>query len=468
MGRVLIVDDEAHMRKILAANLEPDQHIVSQAGSVEEARTFIHGHQFDAVLTDHAMPDGNGLDVLTAVHEVDPYLSVIFLSAVASSGPEAETIRKAAYDSLAKPCPPEMLRSAIQRACRHTLMARENFLLKAERARFEESFDLFANETLRAAVSRVALSSSPALITGEPGSGKELAARAVHRESGRSAKPFVSAYCSSVSDDQQASDLFGLERPFLAGASENRAGLLEAAHEGTLFLDEISELSLTVQEKLLRVLNEGQFTRIGSTRSRSIDVRVLAATQHDLAALVREGKFREDLYYRLAALPIVIPPLRERREELATLCDLFLEEIARELRTPKRRLSAPALMRLQSYSFPGNVRELRNLLERAAILCSGEEIGDEHLPLRAKGEQENGESVPGRADVVNFAWIEALPPSFDLRNLLSTLEKTLIERTLQSTRGAQAEAARRLGLSRSDLSYKLLKYELRKETSAAS
>jgi DNA-binding NtrC family response regulator len=205
--------------------------------------------------------------------------------------------------------------------------------------------------------------------------------------------------------------------------------------------------------------------RIGSVKPRAVDVRVLAATHRDLQQRVREGLFREDLYYRLAVVPIAIPPLRDRPGDIASLCDLFLGQIARELKLPKRRLSEDALARLQSYEFPGNIRELRNLIERAVILSPGEQIGAEHFPLATAGggaeHAGNGSTSPSPT---NLAWIETMPSSFDLRNLLSTVEKTLIERTLQATRGAQAEAARRLGLSRSDLSYKLLKYELRKES----
>ena len=237
-----------------------------------------------------------------------------------------------------------------------------------------------------------------------------------------------------------------------------------AAHEGTLFLDEVAEMSPAAQAKLLRVLTDGQLMRLGSVKTRSVDVRVLAATHRDLEQRVKEGRFREDLYYRLAVVPISIPPLRERTADVAALCELFLTQTARELKLPKRRLGAQALSRLQAYEFPGNIRELRNLIERAVILSPGEEIGAEHFPLRpgASVSARGGEN--GREGQMSFGWIETLPPSFDLRTFLSTVEKSLIERTLQSTRGAQAEAARRLGLSRSDLSYKLLKYELRKET----
>jgi two-component system, NtrC family, response regulator AtoC len=320
---------------------------------------------------------------------------------------------------------------------------------------------------VRGRIARVAPTAATVLITGETGTGKELVARAIHRQSPRAEKPFLAANCAAFTETLLESELFGYERGAFTGADRSRLGLFEAAHEGTVFLDEVAEMSPAAQAKLLRVLNDGQVMRIGSVKTRTVDVRVLAATRRDLEQRVKDGLFREDLYYRLGAVPIAIPPLRERTADVGVLCDFFLEQIARELKLPNRRLSAQALYRLQSYEFPGNLRELRNLIERAVILSPGEEIEAEHFPIRT-GPQGTAEAHGnGREGEMNLGWIETLPASFDLRNLLSTVEKAVIERTLQSTRGAQAEAARRLGLSRSDLSYKLLKYELRKETAVS-
>jgi DNA-binding NtrC family response regulator len=471
MGRILMVDDEPHMHKILASNLEQDKHVVFHAAGVEEARQAVSGNQYEVVLTDQKMPDGGGLDVLAAAHEADPNVAVVFLTAVATLELAVESMRKGAFDFLAKPFTPEVVRVAVQRACEHTTLLRENSLLKAAVGRLEGSSEIFGDTALmhevREKIARVAPTTATVLITGETGTGKELVARAIHRQSPRASKPFLAANCAAFTETLLESELFGHERGAFTGADRHRLGLLEAAHEGTLFLDEVAEMSPAAQAKLLRVLTDGQVMRIGSVKPRTVDVRVLAATHRDLQQRVREGLFREDLYYRLAVLPVAIPPLRDRTADIAALCDLFLGQIARELKLPKRRLSMQALVHLQSYEFPGNIRELRNLIERAVILSPGEEIGAEHLPLGAAAgalAQPHGNGSAGHA---NLGWIEALPPSFDLRDLLSTVEKTLIERTLQSTRGAQAEAARRLGLSRSDLSYKLLKYELRKESAAS-
>jgi DNA-binding NtrC family response regulator len=456
------------MHKILASNLEQDKHLIFHARGLEEACQAIGSNQFEAILTDQKMPDGEGLDVLAAAREADPNVAVIFLTAVATLELAVESMRKGAFDFLAKPFTPEVLRAAIQRACDHTTLVRENSLLKAEVGRLEGSSEIFGDTTamreVREKIARVAPTSATVLITGETGTGKELVARAIHRRSPRASKPFLAANCAAFAETLLESELFGHERGAFTGADRNRLGLFEAAHEGTLFLDEVAEMSPAAQAKLLRVLTDGQLMRLGSAKTRSVDVRVLAATHRDLEQRVKEGRFREDLYYRLAVVPISIPPLRERTADVAALCELFLTQTARELKLPKRSLSAQALSRLQAYEFPGNIRELRNLIERAVILSPGEEIGAEHFPLRAGASVSTAGGENGREGQMSFGWIENLPSSFDLRTFLSTVEKSLIERTLQSTRGAQAEAARRLGLSRSDLSYKLLKYELRKET----
>ena len=461
MGRILIVDDEPNMHKILASNLEQDKHLVFHAAGVEDARQAIAGNQFEAILTDQKMPDGGGLDVLATALDADPNISVIFLTAVATLELAVESMRKGAFDFLAKPFAPEVLRAAIHRACDHTTLLRENTLLKATVGRLEGSSEIFGDTPMmrevREKIRRVAPTSATVLITGETGTGKELVARAIHRQGIRANKPFLAANCAAFTETLLESELFGHERGAFTGADRSRLGLFEAAHEGTLFLDEVAEMSPAAQAKLLRVLTDGQVMRIGSVKTRTVDVRVLAATHRDLQERVKQGLFREDLYYRLAVVPIPIPPLRDRPADIASLCELFLAQTARELKMPRRRLSPEALERLQSYEFPGNIRELRNLIERAVILSPGEEIGPEHFPL-----SRSATVASGNGHSANMGWMETLPPSFDLRNLLSTVEKTLIERTLQSTNGAQAEAARRLGLSRSDLSYKLLKYELRK------
>ena len=281
-------------------------------------------------------------------------------------------------------------------------------------------------------------------------------ARAIHRNSPRASKPFVAVNCAAFTETLLESELFGHEKGAFTGADRSRQGLFEAAHEGTLFLDEVAEMSPAAQAKLLRVVTDGQVLRLGTTQPRKVDVRLLAATHRDLPQRVREGLFRQDLYYRLAVVPIPIPPLRERREDIPVLSELFVRQVAMELKLPKRTFSPQALEKLKRYDFPGNVRELRNLIERASILSVGSELGVDSFPVPSSPEalMESG----GAAGVKSRQLSDVLPEVDDLRNFLAEVEKTLILRTLKSTNGAQAEAARRLGISRSDLGYKIAKY----------
>jgi len=374
-------------------------------------------------------------------------------------------MRGGAFDFLTKPFLPEALRATAHRATDHTQLLRENIRLRNAVVRLEGSAEIVGRsagiQIVRDQIARVAGTDATVLITGETGTGKELVARAIHKSSARAAKPFIAVNCAALSESLLESELFGHERGAFTGADRAREGLFEAAHQGTLFLDEIAELSTAAQAKLLRVLTDGQVTRVGSTRPRSVDVRVLAATHRDLEARVRENLFREDLYYRVAIFPIAIPPLRERPEDVAELCELFLQRVAVELKLPKHRLSKEALDTLAAYQFPGNIRELRNLIERACILASNEEIGASALAgADPEGEKSRrSQTMKSGGDTREVEWIESLPDSVDLRALVSSIEKSLIERALRSTGGAQAEAARRLGLSRSDLSYKLGKYD---------
>jgi DNA-binding NtrC family response regulator len=461
MGRILLVDDEPNMRRILASNLRMDQHQILEADGVEAAQRMLEAHDFDVVITDQKMPDGEGLTVLASAHESDATLPVILLTAVATIELAVESMRQGAFDFLTKPFQPEVVRATVRRACERTRLLRENILLKDAVVRLEGTSEIYGDSLavrdVRERIARVAPTHATVLITGETGTGKELVARAIHRNSPRTSKPFVAVNCAAFTETLLESELFGHEKGAFTGADRQRQGLFEAAHEGTLFLDEAGEMSLAAQAKLLRVLTDGQVMRVGSTRPRRVDVRVLVATHRNLEQRVKEGIFREDLFYRLAVVPIHIPPLRERREDIGGLGDVFCHQVATELKMPRRRLTPESLQKLQHYYFPGNLRELKNLIERAYILTSNQEIGADDLPLTMREElptNGNGGIHPGGLSIP-FA------DSFDLTGVLESAEKELIQRTLGSTRGAQAEAARRMGLSRSALAYKLTKYGIR-------
>ena len=465
MARILIVDDEVHMRAILATNLLQDGHFVIEAAGVAEARKAIAENEYDVIITDHKMPDGSGLDVLKLAQQDDPTASVIFLTAVGSIELAVESMRTGAFDFLTKPFLPEVIRATAARAFEYTRLLRENSRLKNAVMRLEGSSEIIGGSEeilrVREQIARVAPTNATVLITGETGTGKELVARSIHKSSPRAERPFMAVNCAAVTESLLESELFGHERGAFTGADRAREGLFEAAHQGTLFLDEVAEMSPAAQAKLLRVLADGQVTRVGSTRPRTVDVRVIAATHRDLKARAIENLFREDLYYRLAVFPIAIPPLRARKEDIPALCEEFLRRAAIELKVPLRPITETALERLMTYDFPGNIRELRNLIERASILANGENISPDAFPSDPHSAASSGGFGRARAAKSEDEWIALLPETVDLRGILTSLERRLIERALIGTGGAQAEAARRLGLSRSDLGYKLSKHEIK-------
>jgi DNA-binding NtrC family response regulator len=450
------------MRKILASNLAQDKHTVTEAGGLAEAIDCLSVSRYDAIITDQKMPDGQGLELLSRVREMDSSLAVVFLTAFATVELAVESMRQGAFDFITKPFRPDIVRATARRACEHTQLLRENGLLKMTVDRLEGSGEIpgtsAAIRGVRLMISRVAPTNATVLITGETGTGKELVARAIHKNSPRAQKPFVAVNCAAFTESLLESELFGHEKGAFTGADRLRAGLFEAAHEGTLFLDEAGEMSQATQAKLLRVLADGKILRVGSTKPRDVDVRVLVATHRDLEERVRQGLFRRDLYYRLAVVPIALAPLRERRDDIPGLCEIFLSEISRELKISERPIGTAAIEKLKKYEFPGNIRELRNLIERALILSVGSEIGPDDFPLNLSSS--NSEDAGDR----NLTWLESMPETINLRERLDQLEKGLILRALKSGGGVQAEAARRLQLSRSDLAYKLTKHGIKVES----
>ncbi len=463
MGRILLVDDEPSMRRILASNLRQDQHEIWEAPGVQDAQFSLAANDFDVVVTDQKMPDGEGSTVMALAQEIDPAISVIFLTAVASIELAVESMRHGAFDFLTKPFQPEVVRATVRRACERTRLMRENVLLKDRVVHLEGASEIYGeSETIRDVrdrIARVAPTPATVLITGETGTGKELVARAIHRNSARASKPFVAVNCASFTETLLESELFGHEKGAFTGADRSHPGLFETAHEGTPFLDEAGEMSLAGQAKLLRILTDGQLLRVGSTRPRKVDVRVLVATHRNLEQRVREGLFREDLFYRLAVVPIHLPPLRDRRADIPGLSEMFCRQIATELKMPPRHISHQGLEQLQQYEFPGNLRELKNLIERAYILTTNLEIGVEDLPVVRRAEAMPTNGKEGKLSPQHFTL--SASDSFDLTELLERTEKELILQTLSATGGAQAEAARRMGLSRSALAYKLNKYGIR-------
>ncbi len=459
MARLLIVDDEPNLRRVLSSELHLDGHTVDEADGVLAALPLLAEREYDAVITDQKMPDGDGLRVLSVAQENDPSLPVIFLTAVPTIELAVESMRKGAFDFITKPFNPEVVRATVRRACERANLVRENQLLKSTVGNLLGDDTIFGNSAeineVREQIARVAPTDATVLIVGETGTGKELVARAIHRNSHRAQKPLIAVNCAAFTETLLESELFGHERGAFTGADRARQGLFEAAHGGTLFLDEAGEMSAAAQAKLLRVLVDGELLRVGSTQSRKVDVRVLVATHRNLEKRVQQGLFRQDLYYRLAVVPIRIPPLREHKEDIPGLCEILSAQIAKDLKVRPKRMSPETLQKIANYTFPGNIRELRNLLERAHILGHRQEIAADELPAEISG------SATGASQSIEMReWLRTLPASVDLRQLLVDFERGLIERALEQAHGVQAEAARMLGVSRSDIGYKISKYEI--------
>ena len=460
MSRIFVIDDEAalgeNIQRMLRASGAAISVFVDPAKGLAEALASPP----DLVLLDVRMPGMSGEEVFTRLHESYPELPIVFLTAFGSVESAVLAMRNGAFDYLQKPFKREDLLLVVNRALSVSSLEHEVARLKgrleslgeAEAAQSRSPAMLEQMEKCR----RAAATDATVMILGESGTGKEVTARAIHSQSRRKGGPFVPVECSAMPGSLIESELFGYERGAFTGADKSRAGLFEAAHEGTLFLDEVAEMSLAAQAKLLRVLADGEIQRVGSTATRRVDVRVLAATHRKLDERVRDGLFREDLYYRLAVVPVHIAPLRQRQEDISELSLSLSRQIAGEMKVAARPISAAALEKLSGYAFPGNVRELKNLLERALILAQGPELQPDDFPLQPASftaPQTTGELTPE-------SLAARLPAQLDLRKTMTEIERALIVRSLQFANGVQAEAARYLGVSRSDLGYKIGKYSL--------
>ncbi len=437
---ILVVDDEPAQRQFLRAVLEREYQ-VSSAASGEEARKLLQNRGFDLVISDQRMPGMSGLELLAWIREHQPEVPVVLLTAFGSIDSAVEAMKMGAEDYLTKPVEsPDQLRLVVARCL-------ERKRLKAQRAlsRVEKEAEFPADVVAESPAMRqvlilaeqVARQPTTVLITGESGTGKEVVARHIHRRSPRAEAPFVAVNCAALTESLLESELFGHEKGAFTGAVQSRPGRFELAHGGTLFLDEVGETSLALQTKLLRVLQEQQFERVGGTRTLAVDVRVVAATNRDLRQAIAERTFREDLFYRLNVFPIHLPPLRERREDILPLAEQFLRRLAARMGQPPRVLSDEARAALLAYDWPGNVRELQNAMERALIVASGESIRPEDLPVSA-----------GRF----------VPPS--PRPSLAEIEKQAILQTLERCGGDRRRTAEALGISLRTLQYRLKEYGL--------
>ena len=443
--RVLVVEDDRDLRAFLAEELQEAGYQVAPFATADDALAeIVRGGSADLVVTDLIMPGMRGHELLAELRTRRPELNVIVITAFGSIDSAIEMMRGGAYDYLAKPFGTSELLFAVRRALEDSRLRREVARLSREAHAAPAGF-VGASREMRELfdlLGRAAVSSLPVLVTGETGTGKELVARALHDQSGRDA--FVAINCAALPEHLLESELFGHEKGAFTGADRDKTGLFQAAHRGTLFLDEVGELPQALQPKLLRVLESGEVRRVGSTRAQTVDVRVVAATHRDLEALVGEGRFREDLFWRLNVLQLHVPPLRERPADIPLLAEHFLAR-GRGAPEPLRpaRVAPEAMAMLVSYGWPGNVRELRNTIERAAVMARGPEIRADDLPPRVR-------ERAGAAALVTAAAERSLP--------LDEVERAYILEILRRSGGRRAAAAEILGMDRKTLYRRLREY----------
>ncbi len=456
MATILVVEDKDSLRSMLEQMLQAEGWgvlgLASGSAAVERLRA---GEKVDLVLTDWRLPGADGLAVLDAARAADPTVPVVVMTAFGSIETAVDAMRRGAEDFITKPVDPDLLRLLVARAIERRARRRESLLFAEAQARVPPIIgESAALRTVKAEVERVAATDATVLLEGESGTGKELFARAIHLLSGRARRAFVAINCAAIPDTLLESELFGHERGAFTGSAGRKLGKFELADGGTVFLDEIGELTPTTQGKLLRVLQEKSFHRVGGTVAIQVDVRIVAASNRPLDRLVSEGLFREDLYYRVRVFPIQIPPLRERPEDVDPLVDWFLEHLPQELKHKPVALDPAARERLRSYPWPGNVRELRNCLERAIILADADRIEERHLrltpdapslPVSHKGE--TLEEVRERA--------------------ARAAERQWLARALDRAKGDRTAAAAALGLTPRRLEAKLREHELDGEPSRA-
>ncbi|MEK6726836.1 MAG: sigma-54 dependent transcriptional regulator [Deltaproteobacteria bacterium] len=444
-SKILIVDDEVSMREFLEIMLSKEGHKVSSAGSGKEALNMLNDTIYDLIVSDVQMPGMNGIELLRNVKEVCPDTTVIMITAYASTESGVEAMKAGAYDYITKPFKIDEIKLIIKNALEKKRLEVENLLLKRE---FRERYS-FGNilgnspEMLKVydLIEKIGPTKTNVLVEGESGTGKELVAKAIHHQSPRREKPFVAITCGAIPDGLMESELFGHMKGSFTGAIANKAGLFEMADGGTVFLDEIGELPLAIQVKLLRVIQERSFRRVGGTEDITVDVRIISATNKTLEEEVKKGTFREDLYYRLNVLQIRMPPLRERLSDVPILARHFLDKYAKEHGKDVKGITTVAMRILEGYSYPGNVRELENVIERGVALEQGAQL--------------SAESLPG------FKQLTYIPPEgLDLEEAVGKYEKALIVSALDKVGGVKKRAAKLLNISFRSIRYRLEKYGL--------
>lgn len=452
-SRLLVVDDEQSLLEFLHLLFEEEGYDVTRADSVGSAREKIVNQTFDLVLSDILMPDGNGLDLLKEIKERQPHTAVIMMTAYTSTKSAIEAMKLGAFNYISKPFDVDELKVVVSGALEKTGLEAENVYLRRElEQRYQFSNIVGRSQAMKdvfSLIERVAKTHSTVLVRGESGTGKELIARAIHFGGARSKNRFLSINCGALPENLLESELFGHEKGSFTGAINEKKGLFQEANGGTLFLDEIGEMTTAMQVKLLRALQEKKVRRVGGTEEEPVDVRIIAATNRDLAELIETEKFREDLYYRINVIPINIPPLRQRRGDIPLLVDHFVRKYSSEMGLDPRPLTPEAIHLLEVYDWPGNVRELENTIERALALATSENLTIQDLPahfLANRGAAQDAVTLP--------------EGGLDLEAHLDDIRSQLMGQALERTNGVQTQAAELLAMSFRSFRYYAKKLKL--------
>ena len=453
-GTILVVENEDNMRRVLTALLRRSGYKTLEAGDGEAALELLSTERVDAVLSDLRMPRMNGLELVQHMRTRFRPIPVVLLTAYGTIGSAVEALKQGAFDYLTKPFDPDEIRQVLAKAVRTRLLQESETIVDSE----EDPEQLLVGKSealasVKRMLARVAPTPATALITGESGTGKELVARSLHLLSPRREQPFVKINCAAIPEGLLESELFGYEKGAFTGAAARKPGRFELADGGTLFLDEIGEIPLAAQPKLLRAVQDGSFYRVGGTRTITVDVRLVVATNRDLKREVKEGRFREDLFYRLNVVPIQLPPLRERREDIPMLAHSFLERFARGLKRPVKDIEPDAIEALVAHAWPGNIRELENVIERCVLFSEQATISLQDLPP---------ELLVERADSTSSG--KAPPLRERVRSETRRIERAVIVEALQMTNGNITRAARHLGISRRGLQLKIKELEIDRRT----
>lgn len=445
-NHVLVVDDEADIRELLSMTLQRMGLETDCAASTSEACALLQKNSYDLCLTDMRLPDGDGLAVLDYVARNHPSVPVAVITAHGSTENAVAALKAGAFDYVSKPVQLDQLRTLVRQALKLSTAEKPKKTAKSQLQVAREIVGTSpAIELARQMIEKVARSQAPVYISGESGSGKELAARMIHLLSARSDGPFIPVNCGAIPENLMESEFFGHKKGSFTGASQDKQGFFQAAHGGTLFLDEVAELPLPMQVKLLRAIQEKSVRQVGAVDEAPVDVRLISATHQDLHQLVPAGDFRQDLFYRLAVIELKMPPLRDMRDDIPLLASEILARLTKTLQTPPQRLSDGALKALRSYGFPGNVRELENILERALALVSGDEIRPEDLQLAAQVD----------AHTISKQDLAGLRASVPLPEYLEGIEKVAIVEALEKTRFNRTAAAKLLGITFRALRYRM-------------